>query len=264
MANAGLGFGVLGPLPLTARGVPMPVGPPKQRAVLALLLINRNRPVSVESLIHGVWGGDPVPAARTSIQAHVSNLRRLLRSAGVDSSRVSRARPRVTNSTSPTPTATSVGSSRRRPRAWTPPPGGSTKAVVGPRHAPGATGAPTFHCRYRLVPLLTVTPWNTRNWAGRIAADPGARSATAESTPIRCCASRFRSDGSPSAFVGDVVAGLVEAGCVAILVTCARVAPARDAVPPSPAGHPSALRRGRCRPADAREISSGCLGISGC
>ncbi|MBW0014704.1 MAG: FHA domain-containing protein, partial [Mycobacterium sp.] len=60
------------------------VGPPKQRAVLAMLLINRNRPVSVESLINAVWGEDPVPAARTSIQAHVSNLRRLLRTAGVD------------------------------------------------------------------------------------------------------------------------------------------------------------------------------------
>jgi DNA-binding SARP family transcriptional activator len=93
MTNTGLGFGVLGPLSMTAHGVRVPVGPPKQRAVLAMLLINRNRPVSVESLIHGVWGEDPVPAARTSIQAHVSNLRRLLRSAGVDPSRVLASAP---------------------------------------------------------------------------------------------------------------------------------------------------------------------------
>ena len=33
-----------------------------------MLLINRNRPVSVESLINAVWGEEPVPAARTSIQ----------------------------------------------------------------------------------------------------------------------------------------------------------------------------------------------------
>ncbi|WP_156689124.1 BTAD domain-containing putative transcriptional regulator [Mycobacterium sp. Marseille-P9652] len=84
MTNSGLGFGVLGPLLMTSHGVRVPVGPPKQRAVMAMLLINRNRPVSVESLINGVWDEDPVPAARPSIQAHISNLRRLLRSAGVD------------------------------------------------------------------------------------------------------------------------------------------------------------------------------------
>ncbi len=49
-----------------------------------MLVINRNRPVSIESLINVVWDEDPVPAARTSIQSHVSNLRRLLRTAGVD------------------------------------------------------------------------------------------------------------------------------------------------------------------------------------
>ena len=79
-----LGFGALGPLLMTAHGVRVPIGAPKQRAVLAVLLINRNRAVSVESLIDAVWDEDPVPAARTSIQAHVSNLRRLLRDAGVD------------------------------------------------------------------------------------------------------------------------------------------------------------------------------------
>jgi DNA-binding SARP family transcriptional activator len=84
MTNTGLGFGVLGPLLMTSYGVRVPVGAPKQRAVLAMLLINRNRPVSVESLINAVWGEEPVPAARTSIQAHVSNLRRLLRTVGVD------------------------------------------------------------------------------------------------------------------------------------------------------------------------------------
>jgi hypothetical protein len=58
----GPGFGVLGPLLMTSHGVRVPVGPPTQRAVLAMLLINRNRPVSVESLINGVWDEDPVPA----------------------------------------------------------------------------------------------------------------------------------------------------------------------------------------------------------
>jgi DNA-binding SARP family transcriptional activator len=35
-------------------------------------------------LTNAVWGLDPVPAARTSIQSYVSTLRRLLRTAGVD------------------------------------------------------------------------------------------------------------------------------------------------------------------------------------
>lgn len=77
-----LGFGVLGPLLMSANGVRVPLGAPKQRAVLAMLLITRNRTVSVHSLINGVWDDNPVPAARTSIQSYVSTLRRLLRSGG--------------------------------------------------------------------------------------------------------------------------------------------------------------------------------------
>lgn len=84
MRNAGLGFGVLGPLIVTANGARVPLGAPKQRAVLAMLVINRNRPVSVDALTGAVWGLDPVPAARSSIQSYVSTLRRLLRTAGAD------------------------------------------------------------------------------------------------------------------------------------------------------------------------------------
>jgi SARP family transcriptional regulator, regulator of embCAB operon len=84
MTNSGLGFGVLGPLLVTAHGIRVPLGAAKQRAVLAMLVINRNRPVSVDSLIDAVWGDDPVPAARTSIQSHISTLRRLLHGAGAD------------------------------------------------------------------------------------------------------------------------------------------------------------------------------------
>jgi SARP family transcriptional regulator, regulator of embCAB operon len=82
MDNPGLGFGVLGPLLMTANGTRVPLGAAKQRAVLAMLLIRRNRPVSVDALIDAVWDGDPVPAARTSIQSYVSTLRRLIRDAG--------------------------------------------------------------------------------------------------------------------------------------------------------------------------------------
>jgi SARP family transcriptional regulator, regulator of embCAB operon len=88
MTNTGLGFGVLGPLLMTVNGARMPLGAPKQRAVLAMLVLNRNRPVSVDSLITAVWDEEPVPAARSSIQSHVSTLRRLLRTAGADPNQV--------------------------------------------------------------------------------------------------------------------------------------------------------------------------------
>ena len=78
MGTTRLGFGLLGPLLLTVSGTPVAVGTPKQRAVLAVLLINRNRVLSMESLIDAVWDQEPVPAARATIHTHVSNLRRLL------------------------------------------------------------------------------------------------------------------------------------------------------------------------------------------
>jgi len=84
MRETGLNFGVLGPLQLSVEGTPVPLGAPKQRAVLAMLVINRNRPVGVESLINAVWDESPVPAARASIHSYVSNLRRLLGNAGID------------------------------------------------------------------------------------------------------------------------------------------------------------------------------------
>jgi SARP family transcriptional regulator, regulator of embCAB operon len=78
---------------MTANGTQVSLGAPKQRAVLAMLLMHRNRPVSVEALIDAVWDQDPVPAARTSIQSYVSTLRRLLRSAAADPSRVLASAP---------------------------------------------------------------------------------------------------------------------------------------------------------------------------
>ncbi len=93
MVNPGRGFGVLGPLQLNAGGALVPLGAPKQRAVLAMLVMNRNRPVSVDSLINAVWDQSPVPAARTSIHSYVSNLRRLLGGAGYDPNRVLASAP---------------------------------------------------------------------------------------------------------------------------------------------------------------------------
>jgi SARP family transcriptional regulator, regulator of embCAB operon len=85
MTAKGLGFGVLGPLQLSIDGTPVSLGTPKQRAVLAMLVVNRNRPVGIETLINAAWEQWPPPGARASLHSYVSNLRRLLGSAGVDS-----------------------------------------------------------------------------------------------------------------------------------------------------------------------------------
>jgi len=84
MANSALQWGVLGPLQMSADGSDVPLGAAKQRAVLAMLLINRNRPVAIDSLLDGAWRGSPPPEARASLHTYVSNLRRLLTKAGVD------------------------------------------------------------------------------------------------------------------------------------------------------------------------------------
>src|SRR5947209_2056761 len=88
MGETGLGLGVLGPLVMSVDGAPAELGGRKQRAVLAMLALSRNRPVSIESLIEAVWDQSPVPAARVTIQSYVSNLRRLLGTAGLDPNRV--------------------------------------------------------------------------------------------------------------------------------------------------------------------------------
>jgi SARP family transcriptional regulator, regulator of embCAB operon len=93
MEGSHLKFGLLGPLLVTLAGRPVALGTPKQRAVLAILLINRNRAVGMDSLIDATWEESPVPAARTSIHSYISHLRRLLGNAGVDSATVLASAP---------------------------------------------------------------------------------------------------------------------------------------------------------------------------
>ncbi|OBK46877.1 BTAD domain-containing putative transcriptional regulator [Mycobacterium sp. 1081908.1] len=88
MADEPLRFGVLGPLQMRANGTDVALGAAKQRAVLATLLINRNRTVPIDSLIDAAWEQHPPPEARASLHAHVSRLRRLVGSAGVDAAAV--------------------------------------------------------------------------------------------------------------------------------------------------------------------------------
>ena len=85
MAEKVAEFGVLGPLQICVDGALIALGTPKQRAVLAMLLINRNRPVGTDALIEAAWEQFPPPDPRASLHSYVSNLRKLLGSIGVDS-----------------------------------------------------------------------------------------------------------------------------------------------------------------------------------
>ena len=71
-------FGILGPLEVSRCGRAVPLGGPRQRAVLALLLLEANRVVSLDRLAEDLWGGDPPEGWVTTLQIYVSHLRQAL------------------------------------------------------------------------------------------------------------------------------------------------------------------------------------------
>jgi len=77
-------FGFLGPMKLTVRGVVVAPGNAKQRAVLAMLLLDLNRVVTTDSLIDRLWGERPPATAANVLQTYVSRLRRLIDAADAD------------------------------------------------------------------------------------------------------------------------------------------------------------------------------------
>ena len=78
----GLSFHLLGRLEAYCDGVELDLGPRKQRAVLALLLLNANRVVSTERLIDDLWGDSPPSTARAALQVYVAGLRKALGTEG--------------------------------------------------------------------------------------------------------------------------------------------------------------------------------------
>jgi YVTN family beta-propeller protein len=77
-----LEFRILGPFEVLADGRPLSLGPGKERALLAVLLLYRNERVSTERLIDLVWDESPPESAPKMIQIYVSRLRRTLADAG--------------------------------------------------------------------------------------------------------------------------------------------------------------------------------------
>src|ERR687897_800491 len=73
-----LEFRILGPLEVLDEGDPVRLGGRNQRAVLALLLLRANEPVSTERLVDQLWGEHPPRTATASLQNTVAQLRKLL------------------------------------------------------------------------------------------------------------------------------------------------------------------------------------------
>jgi DNA-binding SARP family transcriptional activator/Flp pilus assembly protein TadD len=71
-------FEVLGPLRAWRGTTELSLGAVQQRVVLAVLLINANRPLSREHLVDAVWGSEAPTYAVNLLQKHVSGLRRVL------------------------------------------------------------------------------------------------------------------------------------------------------------------------------------------
>lgn len=68
----------LGPLELVVNGHQVDPGGPKQRALLAYLVLRAGEPVTIARLVEAVWGDDAPEGAIRSLRTYVSNLRRLL------------------------------------------------------------------------------------------------------------------------------------------------------------------------------------------
>ncbi|MEU5423948.1 AfsR/SARP family transcriptional regulator [Streptomyces sp. NPDC001407] len=68
-------FSVLGPLLATDDGLPFTPTPPKQRQLLALLILNSNRSVSVDACIEELWDQNPPQSAYSTLHTYVLHLR---------------------------------------------------------------------------------------------------------------------------------------------------------------------------------------------
>jgi YVTN family beta-propeller protein len=76
-------FRLLGPLEASLDGVELDLGSRKQRAVLALLLLNANRVIPTDRLIDELWGERPPETARSALQVYIAALRKSLGAGGV-------------------------------------------------------------------------------------------------------------------------------------------------------------------------------------
>ena len=71
-------FRILGPFEVVEQGHALALGGPRQRAVLAMLLLQRGQVVTTDRLIDELWDERPPQAPEKTIQVYVSRLRKIL------------------------------------------------------------------------------------------------------------------------------------------------------------------------------------------
>ncbi|MEA2128209.1 MAG: hypothetical protein QOJ85_1100, partial [Solirubrobacteraceae bacterium] len=76
-------FRILGPLEVRNDRGPVALGGMKPRALLAVLLLHRNEPVTAERLALAVWGDEAQHTAVKTVQVHISRLRKALADADI-------------------------------------------------------------------------------------------------------------------------------------------------------------------------------------
>jgi len=74
----GVSIRLLGPVAVLVDGEPVALGGQKRRALVAALALEANEVVSRDRLIDALWGEDPPDTARNTLQVYVSQVRKLL------------------------------------------------------------------------------------------------------------------------------------------------------------------------------------------
>src|SRR5688572_23858464 len=75
-------FRILGPLEVSGEGTAVSLGGSRPGAVLAVLLVHPNQPVSAERLALALWGEDAPAGAVKTVQVNISRLRHVLGDGG--------------------------------------------------------------------------------------------------------------------------------------------------------------------------------------
>lgn len=88
-----LRFHILGSLEVTKENQRIAIGGARQRTILALLLLNPGRIVSVDTLVETVWNGRPPATARTQVAICIAALRKRFKAEGCDNEVIVTAHP---------------------------------------------------------------------------------------------------------------------------------------------------------------------------
>jgi YVTN family beta-propeller protein len=71
-------YRLLGPIEVSLNGRALEIGGQKQRALLAILVLSENKPVSRDVLVDRLWGEHPPAGAQHTLEVYVSRLRKTL------------------------------------------------------------------------------------------------------------------------------------------------------------------------------------------